>query len=182
MLAGKGSHIVAVDISCPHVPSDILWGEAYRSMRRIASILEGEGFPVNDSAAWSDERELLVFLFELQELEISSGWLHLGPMVTLKEEADSFLDKYRSGRGVLAGPYIRGERWAVELRREHDSALSLLSTKLKGTRFSKDVEREFRKGYNVLADDQLSRLMEERHGLAVFVLRLLRKRPPWLSR
>jgi tRNA nucleotidyltransferase (CCA-adding enzyme) len=180
-LASKGSHLVAVVTSCPHVPSDILWGEAYRSMRRIAALLAEEGFQVNDSVAWSDERELLVFLFELQELGISAGRLHLGPMVMLTEEADSFLEKYRSRRGVLAGPYIRGERWAVELRREHDSASSLLSAKLKGVRFSKDVEREFRKGYQILVDRQLAMIMEERQGLAALVLQLLRKRPPWLS-
>jgi len=181
-LASKGTHLVAVVTSCPHVPSDILWGEAYRSTRRIAAVLEGEGFQVNDSATWSDERELLVFLFELQELEISAGRLHLGPMVTLTEEADNFLEKYRSRRGVLAGPYIRGERWAVELRREHDSASSLLSAKLKGVRFSKDVEHEFRRRHQILADGQLAEMMAERQGLAALVLRLLRKRPPWLSR
>ena len=182
LLVRKGTHLVAVVASCPRVPSDILWGEAYRSMRRIASVLEDEGFMVNGMAVWSDEEELMAFLFELQELKISAGRVHLGPMVTLAEEAGRFLEKYRTRKDVLAGPYIRGERWAVELRREHDSATALLSARLKGVRFSRDVEGEIRKGYQILADDQLVPIMERREGLAALVLQLLRKRPPWLNR
>lgn len=181
-LTSKGSHIVAVATSCPHVPSDILWGEAYRSMRRVAALLDEEGFRVNDCAAWSDEKDLLVLLFELHDLEISKGKLHPGPMVVLKEEADRFLEKYRYGSSVLAGPCIRGDRWVVEVRREHNMAPSLLSAKLKGARFSKDVELELRKGYRILVDGQLVDLMETEKGLAEVALRLLRKRPPWLSR
>lgn len=181
-LVSKGSHLVAVTTSCPPVPSDILWGEAYRSMRRIAALLDEGGFQVNDSAVWSDEGELLVFLFEVQGLKISPGKLHCGPMVTLTGEADRFLEKYQSGSGVLAGPYIKGDRWVVEIRRGHDSASSLLAARLKGTRFSKDVELELRKGYRILVDGQLARIMGKREGLAELALQLVRKRPPWLSR
>jgi tRNA nucleotidyltransferase (CCA-adding enzyme) len=181
-LERKGSHLVAVVMSCPRVPSDILWGEAYRTMRRIAAILDEGGFEVNDSAAWSDEKDLLAFIFELHGLEINPVRLHFGPMVTLAQEAGRFLEKYISKKDVLAGPYIKGERWVVEIKRGHDTALSLLAAELKGARFSKDVERELKKEYRVLVDDQMKELMAERQGLADLALQLLRKRPPWLSR
>jgi len=181
-LASKGSHLIAVVTSCPNIPSDILWGEAFRAMKRLASLLEEEGFPVNDSAVWSDEKGLLIFIFELHGLEISKGRLHLGPMVSLMQEADSFLGKYRSGGKVLAGPYIKGDRWVVELRREENSAASLLAAKLKETKFSRDIGREFKKGYKILVDGQIEGTMKGRLGLAIFMLQFLRKRPPWLNR
>lgn len=181
LLAKKGSHVLAVAISCPRVPSDILWGEAFRSMRRIASLLESEDFHVIDSGAWSDEKQFLVFVVELCELEISRGRIHQGPMVQLVEEAERFLVKYRPGERVLAGPYVRGDRWVVELLRDENSAARLLSKRLKGIQFSRDIGAQVRKGFKIYADGQLGALMEKRPDLAAFTLQFLRKRPSWLN-
>src|SRR5207249_2660507 len=69
---------------------------------------------------------------------------HEGPPVWVKNAKD-FLDKWRRSPKTLAGPYLHGERWAVDVTREATAAESLVKGKWRDLGLGKDLEKAARK-------------------------------------
>lgn len=175
-----GSSYLAVVTGCPRVPSDILWGEIKRSLSKISKLLAQNGFPVNDTAAWSDENEKVVLMFELDRAEIGEAKLHDGPRVALASEEESFIAKYLDSERVIAGPYIRDDRWYVELRRKYGTAKAAIEGELPKIKLSDDVDEQVKKGFIVLLNEDVALIgasQEFRRELWKF----LKKRPIWLK-
>ncbi len=175
-----GSAYVAVVAGCPRVPSDILWGEIKRSISKITKLLAQNGFQVKDSASWSDEIEKAVILLELDRAEVGAAVLHDGPKIALADEEESFLSKYLASDRVVAGPYIRGNRWYVELRRKYRTAKEVIDGELPKIKFSEDMDAQIRKGFIVLLNQEMTAIAgsdEFRSELWKF----LKKRPVWLK-
>jgi tRNA nucleotidyltransferase (CCA-adding enzyme) len=180
-LGDRGASVIGVVLGCPPLASDVLWGELNRSLLRIVGLLEESGFMVNESAAWSDEKETVIFFVEVLGRTIGPGRIHEGPKVTFSGEAERFLEKYVRDRRVLAGPYMKDGRWCVELRREERDAKNLLEKHFAKLKLSKDIEAEAKKGFKVLAEKELYDLLEGREDLLeTFLLKFVEKRPPWL--
>lgn len=180
-LGDRGASVIGVVLGCPPLASDVLWGELNRSLLRIVALLEESGFRVNESAAWSDEKENVIFFVEVLGRTIGPARIHEGPKVTFSAEAERFVRKYVKDRRVLAGPYVKDGRWCVELRREERDAKSLLEKHFAKLKLSKDIEAEAKKGFKVLAEKELYSLLKGREELLqTFLLKFVEKRPRWL--
>src|SRR5436190_1381599 len=68
---------------------------------------------------------------------------HEGPPVWVKNAKD-FLDKWRRSPKAMAGPYIHGERWAVDVTREATTAAGLVKAKWRELGLGKDLEKTAR--------------------------------------
>jgi len=176
----RGTAIAGIVVGCPNLPSDILWGEAHKSLMRTVAMLDEHGFRVNDYTAWSDEKESVVFLIEVEGRGLRSGRIHMGPKVSFVDEAERFVNKYLYGKNVLAGPYVREDRWYVELKRDHTDLKALIKEEFLKLRLSKDIMAEVKKGFRVFVNDELATLCRGRKELGNALLKFVRKRPAWL--
>jgi len=177
----KGSSVVGVVMRSPTVPSDILWGEIYKSLSKITTLLESNDFCVNDSSAWSDEREYVVLLVEVLGRSLPQVRVHCGPKVFYVKEADRFLEKYAGDERVLAGPYIKDGRWYVELKRKHTDVKALLCEGFPKLELSRDISAEVRGGFRLLVDGELEEICNEKVELGKALLKLVKKTPAWLN-
>ncbi len=84
-----------------------------------------------------------VFLFELDVESLPRASRHEGPPVWVKNAKD-FLDKWRRSPKTMAGPYIHGERWAVDVTREATTAAGLVKAKWRELGLGKDLEKTAR--------------------------------------
>jgi tRNA nucleotidyltransferase (CCA-adding enzyme) len=176
----RGIAVAAIVVGCPHLPSDILWGEIRKSLMRTVAMLDEHGFRVNDYTAWSEEKESVVFLIEVEGRGLRVGRIHMGPKVSFVDEAERFVKKYLDGKNVLAGPYVKEDRWYVELKRDHTDLKALIKEEFLKLRLSKDVMAEVKKGFRVFVDDELATLCRGRKELGNVLLKFVRKRPAWL--
>jgi len=176
----KGTAIVVITTGCPNIPSDILWGEIHKSLRRVARMLEESGFTVMDTAAWSDESDRIALLIEADSKKIRKGRLHAGPKAWFMDEEEHFLGKYLCDSRVLAGPYMNGDRWYVELERDCTDLKDLIDRKMPELELSEDVAEEVGKGFCVYEGKDLEELFED-PGLGKAIAKFVRKKPPWLK-
>lgn len=176
----RGTAVVAITLGCPNLPSDILWGEIQKSLIRTVDMLEEHSFKVNDYKAWSDEKDSVVFLIEVEERRVREGWIHMGPKVTFVDEAERFVNKYLDGKNVLAGPYVREDRWYVELQRDHTDLKALIKVGFPLLRLSKDMMVEAKRGFKVFINDELATLCRRREDFKVTLFKFVRKKPVWL--
>ncbi len=164
---------------------DILWSQLYKTEKSLRNVLEEKGFTVYRSAAWSNEKNLNLLIFELERCKISKARTHLGPQVERREESEKFLTKHLSASDTMIGPWIERERWKVRKTRDYVDALSFLRQHLRnGGReigVGSRVAETLRRGYRLTQETDLSRLASRDEDLARFLSKFLNGTPTWLG-
>lgn len=183
-LKARGSSLIFVTTKHNQQVPDILWGQLYKSKRSLVKLLTLNDFKVLQSAVWSDEKSLSVFILELESQTLNDVRLHLGPPLERQAESKKFLAKYTESRNVLSGPYIKDGRWIVELHRKNIDAALLLKKftrsrdNLGATNF---IAPRFKNEATVLVNDEVEKMYIENREFAVFLTEFLVGRPFWMQ-
>lgn len=133
-LRRRGTHLISVRVKCPEVPPDTLWGEIWKSMEGLKSLLERYGFQVIDSLAWSDERRVLIFVYEYSPRKLSELIFRKGPPVWMENQVNEFMKKHL-GKPI----WIRGDRVYTLEKRGVVKPEQLLKDKYKEASLSKHI-------------------------------------------
>ncbi len=148
---------------------------------RCVGLVEMHDFEVLDYRAWSDEDSCVAFILEVESRRVRGGKVHRGPKVWYHEDVEKFLEKHLKGENVLVGPFVRGDRWYVELKRRYSDIKELLEEEFAKIQMSKDIMDEVRKGFAVYVDDEILEVCKGKPVLGEEIFSFVRKRPVWLK-
>jgi tRNA nucleotidyltransferase (CCA-adding enzyme) len=183
-LNGRGSALVFVTFGPVKAVPDVLWGELYKSQRSLRKLVQVNDFNVLRDFAWSDEKDLNMFVFELEQRVISPVKKHLGPPLDKKSECEKFLDKHASGLATVSGPYVEGEKWVVLVRRKFTDVVALLNDRLKdGGRnagVAEQISQVLKRGFNVYVNEEVAGIYGRNRPFAEFLTDFVSGRPKWL--
>src|SRR2546422_1848437 len=143
----RGAGLLAISIPAPTVTEDVLYPQLRKAHRSFADLLHRHAFQVFASGFDVVGKEA-VFLFELDVESLPRAARHVGPPVWVKNAKD-FLDKWRRSPKTMAGPYIHGERWAVDTTREATSAAGLVKAKRRDPGLGKNPEKTPRRSLRI---------------------------------
>jgi tRNA nucleotidyltransferase (CCA-adding enzyme) len=181
----SASTVFVVTAQLPAVP-DVLWGQLYKSKRALYKLLELNDYRILKDSVWSDEKNLSVFLFELEQQTLPNVRKHLGPPLERQVESENFLAKYSGGESVVSGPYIEDGRWVVEVPRKNTDAASLLKERLadggKNAGVAELIGKSIRRSNRILVDDEIAEVYGENEDFAVFLTDFLRGKPFWVKK
>lgn len=184
-LANRGPAIVAVAFSKVDTVPDILWGQLYKSQRSLHKLIELNDFKILRDIAWSDEKTLSMFIFELEDCCVPPVKKHLGPPLDKEHECEDFLAKHTGKHGAVAGPYVEDGRWVVQVQRKWTDACILLRERLKdggkSAGVAEGIARKLRKGFKVLVNAEIVEAYGKNREFMVFFTEFLSGRPKWLE-
>jgi tRNA nucleotidyltransferase (CCA-adding enzyme) len=184
-LKKRGSKIVFVTFGKVDTVSDILWGQLYKSLHSLRKLVELNDFSLLRDFAWSDEKTLNVFGFELEHCCIPQVKKHLGPPLEKEPECERFLLKHREGLGTVSGPYVEDGRWVVQLRRKFTDCCALLSESLKGggknAGVAEQISRVLERWFRILVNEEIVEVYEKNEEFAEFLTEFLSGKPKWLE-
>jgi tRNA nucleotidyltransferase (CCA-adding enzyme) len=184
-LKKRGSKFVFVAFEKVDAVADILWGQLYKSQRSLRKLVELNDFKVLRELPWSDEKDLNMFVFELEDCCVPPVRRHLGPPLDKENECEEFVAKYVESPVAVCGPYVEEGRWVVLVRRKVTDACDMLRDRLKdGGRSAGVAERisqVLRKGFKVLVNEEIVEVYEGNDRFAVFLTEFLQGRPRWLE-
>jgi tRNA nucleotidyltransferase (CCA-adding enzyme) len=184
-LGNRGSSIIFIVIGQLNAVPDVLWGQLYRSERSLRKLIELNDYKVLKNAVWSNEKNLSIFVFELEQQELPNIKKHLGPPLELEAECEKFLAKYAGNERVISGPYIENGRWMVALPRKTTDAVELLKEKLadggKNTGVAELIAKSIKKNLKVLANGEVFEVYCAHSDFAVFLTHFLSGKPIWLE-
>ncbi len=103
--------------------SDTAWGQFKRIAKKLSSSLEQHGFTVYRAEAWTDEKKLVFFFFDLEANELERTVLVRGPEVFMEAPSARFLEKHKK---PVFGPRIVDGRWVVGEERKEPCARNLI--------------------------------------------------------
>ena len=178
-------NFIAIEFERVDAVVDVLWSQLYRTERALRNLLKQEGFNVTRSASWTDEKDLNVILFELENLTLARVRKRVGPHVARLQASELFLKKHLNGLRSISGPWVDDERWAVDQLRENTSAVALLRSRIRdgGRRVgvASKIAPVLKRRRRVLADQALISFYKKNADVARFITSFLKGRPTWLG-
>ncbi len=184
-LSKRGSAILFAAFGKVDAVPDVLWGQLYKSQRALTKLLQLNGFKPLRCATWSDEGNLNMFVFELENRFLPLIKKHLGPPLEKESDCRNFLAKYLGNQGVVSGPYLEDGRWVVELKRKHVDALVLLNEKLadggRNTGLAKEISHVLNQGFKIYVNEEIAEIYEGNSDFAKFLTEFLSGKPKWLE-
>jgi len=163
---------------------DVLWGQLYKSMRSIRSLLIHHGFQVLKTSAWSDEEQVNALIFGLESRVIPSTKRHLGPSFDSRE-ANNFLEKHVTADTTVIGPWIEDTRWVVGMKRLFNDAVMLLREKLKNGGKEVGVANKFidviPTSLDIKVNEEIVDFAASNEAFARVLIDFLSGKPRWLG-
>lgn len=123
----RGTKIVALEIVHPAINPNTLYSQLRKTEDSVTKTIEEQCFKVLKSGIWTDEKNTSMIFYELEISCLPRVKQHIGPPVdkALKEQ-EKFLEKYKK-----YGPYIKGDRWAADIKRNYTEIEQLFPDILK---------------------------------------------------
>lgn len=184
-LENRGVSLVFLTLGKIDAVPDILWGQLYKTQRALRKLAELNDFEVLRDVAWSDEKTLNVFVFELERHVLPGVKKHFGPPLKREKECENFLTKYATSDKVVSGPYIEAGRWMVELRRSFTDFTMLLREKLSGggrnIGVAELMSQALRDKLEVFVNSQILEVYNDNRTFAEFLTVFLSGKPFWLE-
>jgi len=184
-MVARGASLVFIKLNKIEAVPDILWGQLYKTKRALRKLAELNDFKVLREDVWSNEKSINMFTFELEQQDLPNVKKHLGPPLKHEKECEKFLSKYSKNPEVVSGPYLEGDRWVVELRRNFTDFSALLRDKLReGGRnlgVAELIAQAFQEKLEVMADSEVIKTYEENQDFAEFLSGFLCGKPFWLE-
>ena len=184
-LQTRGSSIMFLTVKqIPAVP-DILWGQLYKSKRSLTRLFELNDYKMLRDAVWSNEKNISVFVFELESLKLANIKKHFGPPLERELECKKFLNKYTNNIRVISGPYLEDGRWLVELSRKNIDAATLLKEKVedggKKSGVADLIALSIKKEFRIYVNADIVEVCKENAEFAEFLTEFLICKPFWLN-
>jgi tRNA nucleotidyltransferase (CCA-adding enzyme) len=184
-LEKPGSSTIFLVIEQINTVPDVLWGQLYKTKRSLHKLIELSDFKILKDTVWSNENNLSILIFELEQRVLPNIKKHLGPPLEREVEGENFLAKYISNKAVISGPYIEDGRWIVMLPRKTIDAVELLREKLtdggKKAGVAELIAKSIQKNLNVMVDSEIGKVYEENADFAEFLSDFLSGKPFWLK-
>ena len=183
-IKARGSAIVFLKFGKVTAVPDVLWGQLYKSRRSLLKMLQQHDFNVMRDWVWSNEENLNVFVFEVENRFLPLIKKHLGPPLRKKVECDKFLRKHLRAAHTISGPRIEARRWVVEIERKYTDAADLLLEKLgdggRRVGVADLVSKAVADSIEVLVNEEILPLYSSSREFAKFLTEYLEGKPRWL--
>jgi tRNA nucleotidyltransferase (CCA-adding enzyme) len=167
ILKARGSTLVFVSFNGTETVPDVLWGQLYRQQRTLRNKIRQHDFMVLGDTVWSNEKDLNVFVFEIENRFLPNLKRHLGPPLKKKQECENFLQKHLGADSTVSGPRLDSGRWVVDVKRNYTDVAEL-------------VAKAAANFLNVIVNNEVLTLYSSSPMFAKFLTEYLEGKPRWL--
>ncbi|MBI5680918.1 MAG: CCA tRNA nucleotidyltransferase [Methanobacterium sp.] len=138
-----------IKFKSPQIPADALYPQIKKTENSIRGVLEREEFKVFDADSWTDEKNNVLILIEMETWKLPNIKKHYGPFVWSKTHQERFLEKYNGKT------FVEDDRWVVEIEREYKDAKLFIEdilnkNKIGYLKFGKHIKNEILKEHQII--------------------------------
>lgn len=145
----RGTKTVILTFKAPDIPADAIYPQIKKTVTSIESLVERSGFKIRGSGYWTDEKQLILILLELETWKLPPVKKHYGPPIWSREHSENFTIKY----GEMA--WLEDDRWVVDVEREYPEVEDLIRAALSQgeinlLKFGKHIKDNILSGYQLV--------------------------------
>ncbi len=179
----RRTELIIIKFLPPRVVPDILWPQLRRFADRLQSILEETQyeFKVLSKDLFTDGEYIATVLLEMEVSKLPSVQKRVGPSIFDAKDANNFLKKYKDQ--ALAGPYVEGKNWVVEINRDFLTArdelhhsLSQPLDILKAKGIPNFIAERLVKGFEIFSEsERIMQVVERNKDFGIFLRKYFEK-------
>lgn len=125
-LKERGTALYGIVFKTPGIIPDVIVPQLKRSEGSVAALLERHGFGINRCGSFMGDENCII-LFEMLTDSLPAVEKRLGPPVRESENSERFIAKHLGK--TMSGPYIKDDRYYVEILRRYPTVMSLLKSR-----------------------------------------------------
>jgi tRNA nucleotidyltransferase (CCA-adding enzyme) len=145
---------VGVKLPKPKIISENLYPQVRKAVKSITELCEQYGFTIL-TASFSIEETTIYIILQPKTTTFTKTILHEGPPLSLKKNADEFLEKWTKHPRTKKKPFEKNKRLYVEIEREYIDIKDLLYGQVKSLSLGKHIDQQTRKGYTIIDHEGL---------------------------
>jgi len=138
----------------PAIISENLYPQVRKAVRAITDLCTSYDFTIIDASFHITKTHVYIVLHPQASI-LSTTVLHEGPPLTLKKNAEEFLQKWSNHPRAIRQPFEKNKRWYVEITREYPDLRTLLKERLTLMSLGKHLDQAARKEFSLLEHDAL---------------------------
>ena len=147
---------IGINIEKPDIISENLYPQVRKAVKSIWESCERNDFKIFDMQFYIDEEIQKIFIIiKIEKGLLSNTFIHSGPPVKLKKNADDFIRRWKDDPQVTKKPYEKNGRLLVELERDYTKIDDFLKNQIKNLSLGKHLDKVFQKKFNILNLDKL---------------------------
>jgi tRNA nucleotidyltransferase (CCA-adding enzyme) len=163
--------IIGIEFTTPKDVPDVLFGQIRKCQRALEKLLNTEGFNVVHSRYFVNDQTLI--LFELGTIELPEVQTHTGPPAGHRNVED-FVAKWNTSNLAINKPYLKDDRWYVDIKREFRTPIELLRAKISTLNLGKKITIEIIKNIKIYKDQELVK-----PGFELALTDFIERKYPW---
>ena len=132
-------NIIGIELLHPDIIDDIVYSQVRKGQTKLAGLFRNHNFDVIDTSFYVNDHILLIV--HLNALRKPPTKIHRGPPIEKKEYVDAFLKKWRNHDRLVDEPFIKDQRWWVEIEQQYQSAQELLEYKMADVALGKHLDK-----------------------------------------
>lgn len=164
---------LGIIIQKPDIIAENLYPQVRKAVRSITELCEAYEFPILTAKFFIDVTTIYIILHP-QTTTLSDTKIHNGPPVTLKKNAEEFLQKWIDNPRTIQKPYEKNGRWYTEIKRDYITIKDLLTEQLPQLSLGKHIDQVIKNGFTIGEKEAL--LIE---SLRIFWTQYLDLHNPW---
>jgi tRNA nucleotidyltransferase (CCA-adding enzyme) len=164
---------IGIQLPRPKIIAENLYPQIRKAVRAITDLCKQHDFMIRTATFSIDETSIYI-LVQPETFTLPKTILHEGPPVTLKKNANEFIEKWVNHPRTQKKPFEKNKRLYVEINREYTNIRTLLEDQIKTLSLGKHIDQAIREGYKIFDGKNL--LIEP---LRLFWTTHLDPRMPW---
>jgi tRNA nucleotidyltransferase (CCA-adding enzyme) len=181
----RGSTIIFIKFEGEAPVPDILWGQLYKSKKALRKTIQHYKFTVLRDDIWSNEKDLNILIYEVENRFLPRMKKHLGPPLKNIVDCEKFLRKHLVANSTVSGPRTEEGRWVADVKRIYFDVAKLLKEKLEdGGRslgVAELISESIANSLEILVNDEALKLYSGNPKFAKFLTEYLEGKPRWLT-
>ena len=165
--------LIGITAKKPAIIAENLHPQVRKAQRALVDLCTQHDFIITDSFHYIDTTSFYILLLP-QDFILPQTTTHLGPPIKLSAHVKDFLDKWANHPRTITKPYIKNNRYFVDIKREYREITPLISDHLFSLHLGKHLDQLDPADIHLLDH---SAIVTESHRL--LLTEFLDHTPPW---
>jgi len=171
----QDAFFTVIELKKPNIIDENLYPQIKKGLKSIVDNCKRADFKIFDATYFVDNKnEKIILIIKSKNEILSKSYEHTGPPVKVKQNSKDFIKKWKNNPLKIKGPYIKNDRYYIEIKRQYRKINDFLKDNIKNLSMGKHIDKITSEEYKILKPKELLK-----DNFRLFWTQYLDGKKPW---